>query len=86
MEFPKILESSPSNVVGTAQIRLNRRTGGQLMLRGRVTLGSSSGTEVLQTLEDEPHLNWTLQLPGIFYHINQVTDFTITYILSQEIR
>lgn len=83
MEFPKILESSPSNVVGTAQIRLNRRTGGQLMLRGRVILGSSSGTEVSQTLEDQPRLHWTLQLPGIFYDINQVTDFTIAYILSQ---
>jgi len=70
-------------VVGTAQIRLNRRTGGQLMLRGRVTLGSSSGIDVSQTVENQPHLNWTLQLPGIFYYINQVTDFTITYLLSQ---
>jgi len=53
------------------------------MLRGRVILGSSSGTDVPQTIEDQPHLNWTLQLPGIFYHINQITDFTITYLLSQ---
>jgi len=68
-------------VVGTAQIRLNRRTGGQLMLRGRIILGCSSETEISQTIE-EPHLNWTLQLPGIFYHINQVTDLTIMYVLS----
>ncbi|CAI6356454.1 unnamed protein product [Macrosiphum euphorbiae] len=76
LEFPKILESSPSNVVGTAQIRLNRRTGGQLMLRGRVTLGSSSGTEVLQTLEDEPHLNWTLQLPDSTWESKEIKSNT----------
>jgi len=86
LEFPKILESSPSNVVGTAQIRLNRRTGGQLMLRGRVILGWSSGTDVSQTLEDQPHLNWTLQLPGIFNHTNKIIDFTITYFKSSQIK
>lgn len=47
--------------MGTAQIRLNRRTGGQLMLRGRVILGS-------QPLEPS-HLVWTLQLPGIYHNI-----------------
>lgn len=66
MEFPKILESSPLNIVGNAQIRLNRQTGGQLMLRGRVTLGPpNSNSENSQTIGEERHLQWTLQLPGI---------------------
>lgn len=65
MEFPKILESSPSNVVGTAQIRLNRKTGGQLMLRGRVILGSNSTTDGPIPIDEQPRLQWTLQLPGI---------------------
>lgn len=73
-------------MVGTAQIRLNRRTGGQLMLRGRVILGCNSGTEGSLTIEDQPHLNWILQLPGIFFNINQVTDLKIVDILSYKIR
>jgi hypothetical protein len=70
LEFPKILESAPSNVVGTAQIRLNRRTGGQLMLRGRVMMGNLSSSESSRSIEDhQPHLQWTLQLPGIYYFL-----------------
>lgn len=65
LEFPKILESSPSNVVGTAQIRLNRKTGGQLMLRGRVILGCNSASERPMAIDEQPRLQWTLQLPGI---------------------
>lgn len=45
-----------------AQIRLNKRTGGQLMLRGRVTLGGNSA----QPIEEQPILRWTLQLPGSY--------------------
>lgn len=65
MEFPKILESSPSNIAGTAQIRLNRRTGGQIMVRGRVILGCSSTTDGSKLLDEheQPQLHWTLQLP-----------------------
>lgn len=65
MEFPKILESSPSNVVGTAQIRLNRRTGGQLMLRGRINLECNPAADGSQHTDEPPQLHWTLQLPGI---------------------
>lgn len=67
MDFPKILESSPSNVVGTAQIRLNKRTGGQLMMRGRVGLNSTN----LGSNFTQPQLKWTLQLPGIIIYKNK---------------
>lgn len=65
MEFPKIMESSLSNIAGTAQIILNRRTGGQIMIRGRVILGCSSITDGSKLLEEheQPQLHWTLQLP-----------------------
>lgn len=54
----------PSNIVGTAQVRLNRRTGGQLMLRGRVILGNNSVADEFKHIEEKPQLRWTLQLPG----------------------
>lgn len=52
-------------MVGTAQIRLNRRTGGQLMLRGRINLGCNPTTDGSLHSEEQPQLHWTLQLPGI---------------------
>jgi len=73
LEFPKILESSPSNVVGTAQIRLNKRTGGQLMLRGRVGLNSSN----VGSISTQPQLRWTLQLPGIIIYTNMVLEIMV---------
>lgn len=70
MDFPKIIEPLSSSIVGTAQVRLNRRTGGQLMLRGRVILGNNAATtdgSHSQPLKEVPQLRWTLQLPGIPY-------------------
>lgn len=84
MEFPKILESTLSNIVGTAQIRLNRQTGGQIMLRGRVILGCNSDTEEPQ---EKPHLIWTLQLPGKYLNLKEqkiVTFCSIIYIYKTE--
>jgi len=37
------------------------------MLRGRVILGSNSESEESQLIEETPHLQWTLQLPGIYH-------------------
>lgn len=42
------------------------------MLRGRVILGCNSiDTEELQSLQEKPHLMWTLQLPGKYLNLRE---------------
>ncbi|VVC24073.1 Six-bladed beta-propeller, TolB-like,Thioredoxin-like fold,NHL repeat,Thioredoxin domain [Cinara cedri] len=81
LEFPKILESSPSNIVGTTQIRLNRKTDGQIMVRGRVILGSSSTTDgskpLNEPLKEQPQLHWILQLPDSKWESKEIKSNTI---------
>lgn len=41
------------------------------MLRGRVILGGNSDTEESQTIQEKPHLIWTLQLPGKYLNLKE---------------